>query len=76
MFLVGFEVAEIEAILATAKANLLSGTIKTTWAVGESSAGNIVTVETAKVLDECQYALRRLAPDKYPPAITRTKAEL
>lgn len=69
-----FEVAEIEAILATAKANFTAGVVNTSWAVGESSAGNVVTAETSKVLDECNYALRRKAPDRYPPAITRTKA--
>lgn len=73
LFVVGFTVPEVLAILAVAKANLLAGTQQTSWSMGETSSGSQISLPTREVLDECRYALQQLDPATYP-RITRTLA--
>lgn len=73
LFVVGFTIAEVLAIQAVAKANLLAGTLQTSWSLGESSSGSQVSLSTLQMLEECRYALQQLDPATYPK-ITRTLA--
>lgn len=73
LFVVGFTVQEVLAILAVAKANLLNKVTQTSWTIGESSSGSVVSMATKEVLEECAYALQQLDPATYGK-ITRTVA--
>ncbi len=73
LFVVGFTVDEVLAILAVAKKNLLAGVTQTSWTMGETSSGSQINMPTVDVLDECRYALQQLDPQQFPK-ITRTIA--
>lgn len=73
LFVEGFTVADVLAIQAVAKANLLAGVQQTSWSLGESSAASSVAMPTREILDECRYALQQLDPATYPK-ITRMLA--
>lgn len=73
LFTVGFTLAEVKAILAVAKKNLLSGVQQTSWSLGESSSGSVVSLPTKEILEECMFALQQLDPATYSK-VTRTLA--
>lgn len=66
LFVHGFTLAEVLAIQKVAKANLLAGVQQTSWSLGESSSGSVPAMTTMQVLDECQFALKKLDPKTYP----------
>lgn len=66
LFVVGFTVAEVLALQAVAKQNLLNNVVQTSWTMGETSSGSSQAMSTMSVLDECAYALQQLDPATYP----------
>lgn len=74
LFVVGFTVEEVLAILQVAKTNLLSGVQQTSWSLGESSSAGVQSMSTTAVLDECRFALQQLDPATYGKK-TRTLAD-
>lgn len=68
-------VDQIERIRDQALANMTAGTVLISWSVGETSSGKQAAMSPADILDECRYALKRLAPDRYGAPITKTAAD-
>lgn len=67
LFKTGFTVAEILAIQATAKADLLAGKGIMSYTTGGTSVSKQYSMPIGDVLAECQCALRFLDPVTYPP---------
>lgn len=65
IFVTGFTVAEVEAIQAKAKAMLLEGKTTMSWSDSGTSVSKQFVMPLPEVLEECAYALRELAPEKY-----------
>ncbi len=65
LFLVGFSVKEVRAIQSKAKALLLEGKTLMSWSDSGTSTSKQFAMPVADVLEECAYALRRLAPEKF-----------
>lgn len=65
LFITGFTVAEVLAILAKAKEDLTNGRIVTSYSTGGTSASRKETLPVDQVLAECSYALKALDPDTY-----------
>jgi hypothetical protein len=71
-------VDKIEQILGNAVAALATGgTVQTGWSIGENSSSKAIAMNPSDVIEECNYALGRLAPEKYPALkpVTRTLAD-
>jgi hypothetical protein len=66
LFTIGFTVAEVLAIQARAKADLLAGKVLTAYSEGGVSATKSIVMNTERVLDECRHALQYLDPVAYP----------
>jgi hypothetical protein len=66
LFTVGFTVAEVLAIQARAKADLLAGKVLTSYSEGGVSASKQIVMSPEKVLEECKMALQFLDPVTYP----------
>ncbi len=66
IFTVGFTKAEVLAIQARAKADLLAGKILTSYSEGGVSSTKSITMNCVMVLDECKYALQYLDPANFP----------
>jgi hypothetical protein len=65
LFTVGFTVAEILQIQTRAKQMLLEGKTLMTWSESGSSAGKQFAMAVKETLDECAFALRKMAPETY-----------
>lgn len=65
IFTVGFTLAEVQAIQARAKADLIAGKVLTSYSQGGVSATKMVTMNCVMVLDECKFALQQLDPATY-----------
>lgn len=65
LFVIGFTVAEVEAIQAKAKAMLLEGKATMSWSDSGTSVSKQFVMPPAEVLEECAYALQKLDPEKY-----------
>jgi hypothetical protein len=65
LFVVGFDVEEVEAILAKAKTFLMEGKTIMSWGESGSSAGKEFVMPVREVLLECAHALPILDPDNY-----------
>jgi hypothetical protein len=68
-----FSQAELEAILATAKANLTDGLAVTSWGSEGTSVQKQFSLSTEIVIREVTIALKRKAPATYGYYITRTR---
>lgn len=58
LFTRGFTKAEVEKILASAKAQLMEGKTIMSWNDGGTSVTKQQVMPVTEVLEECQYALR------------------
>lgn len=58
LFTRGFTKAEVEKILASAKAQLMEGKTIMSWNDGGTSVTKQQAMPVTEVLEECQYALR------------------
>jgi hypothetical protein len=65
LFTVGFTVAEILQIQTKAKQMLLEGKTLMTWSDSGSSAGKQFAMPVKETLEECAFALRKMAPETY-----------
>ncbi len=68
LFVVGFTVAEVQAIQQRAKDLILEGKTIMNWSDAETSASKQFTMPVDQVLDECAHALRLLDPVTYGKA--------
>ncbi len=65
LFTIGFTIAEILQIQTKAKQMLLEGKTLMTWSESGSSAGKQFAMPVKDTLEECAFALRKLAPETY-----------
>ena len=72
IFTTGFTIEEVEAIQAKAKAMLLEGKATMSWSDSGTSVSKQLVMPVAEILEECSYALKRLAPEKYSSRTTNT----
>lgn len=65
LFIVGFTVEEVLAIQAKAKKLLLEGKTIMSWNEGGVSASRQFVMPVQDMLEECAFALKKLAPETY-----------
>lgn len=62
---INFSVAEIEEILSAAKAAVLAGKQVVSYSTGGTSVSKQISMPVRDILDECNYALSILDPDRF-----------
>jgi len=65
LFVTGFELEEVLAIQAKAKAFFMEGKTLMEWTDSGNTGKKAFTMSPDKVLEECSYALKLLCPEKY-----------
>ena len=61
------------AIRTQAKALVTEGKTIMTWGSGNTTTGKQFVMPVREVLDECRYALRKIAPAQYGALVTKAR---
>lgn len=72
LFIVGFTKAEVLAIQAKAKEQLIAGKTLMEWDAGDTRVKKEQAMPIRDVLRECAYALQAIEPETYGSPVTRT----
>ena len=65
--------AEVLAIRSQARAMLTEGKTIMSWSSGNTSTSKTFVMPVKEVLEECRYALRKIAPETYGALVTRAR---